>query len=350
MSYAEKRRQIREAVIQAIAEGKAELETVKANLRKVTIGALFEEEEEIKGIGWAVTDIFDVKQGVTWGGEGCESIYVINETTASTLEPDMVKKTIGGRDLNPWNIKWEKTYVVFPYIASGNRWIRGFQHPSLGDTDALDFSIMISSYERGKSVSEILSYRVAQGVISYPRTASYLIDYYKKLSQRIFEGKNLSDYNKSWYEYHRPREPSIATKPKIVCKRMMKEPTFALDEEGYLPRDSVMSLIPKERFKEVKEELKKVIGDSVNIKDVFNYVLSFLNSDLFAKLLAERRAKKRGGYPIVDERMMRRFLIPIPSLKHAKKIKKILKGDLANIALDEFYTVSEKTQREITQF
>ena len=350
MSYAEKRREIREAVIQAIAEGKAELETINAGLRKVTIGELFEEEVEIKAKGWIITDVFDVKQGVTWGGPGCESIYVIDKATASALEPDMVKKTIGGRDLTPWNITWEEKYLLFPYIASGNQWVRAFHHSSLGGTDALDISVTIYPYERGKGIPEILSYRTAQGVIEYPKTASYLINHFKKLSQRIFEEKTLSDYNKIWYEYHRPREPSIETKPKIVCKRMMKEPTFALDEEGYLPRDSVMSLIPKERFKEVKEELKKVIGNSVNNKDALNYVLSFLNSDLFARLLAKRRAKKRGGYPIVDERMMRRFLIPIPSLKHAKKIKKILKGDLANIALDEFYTVSEKTQREITQF
>jgi len=207
---------------------------------------------------------------------------------------------------------------------------------------------MIYSYERDKRIPEISSYRVAQGVISYPRTASYLIDYYK-LSQRIFERRTLSDYNKIWYEFHRPREPSLTTKPKIVCKRMMKDPTFALDQEGYLPRDSIMSLIPKERFKEVREELEKVIGDSVSIKDAFNYVLSFLNSDLFAGLLAKRRAKKRGGYPIVDERMMRRFLIPVPSSKYAEKIKEILKGNLTGIDLNELYTFSEKTQRELTQ-
>ena len=348
MSYPEKRREIREAVIRAITEGKAELDHIKAELKKVTIGELFEEEEKIKVKGWVITDIFDAIQGVTWGGRGCESIYVIEGEKASTLEPDIVRKTIGGRDLNPWSIDWQEKYLVFPYVARGNKWIRAFQQSSLGDTDALDFSVMIYSYEKGKNIQERLSYRTAQGVMTYPKTASYLINYYEKLSQREFEGKTLSGYNKSWYEYHRPRGPISVTRPKIVYKRMMKEPTFALDEEGYLPRDSVVSLIPKERFKEVKEELEKVIGEPVSDKDAFNYILSFLNSDLFAKLLAKRRAKKRGGYPIVDERMLRRFVIPLPSSSHAKKIRKILKGDLTDIVLGELYTHTENTQRKLT--
>jgi hypothetical protein len=43
-------------------------------------------------------------------------------------------------------------------------------------------------------------------------------------------------------------------------------------------------------------------------------------------------------------------VIPLPSSKHAKKIKNILKGDSAGIVLDQLYTSPEKSQRKLTHF
>jgi len=350
MSLSEKRKEIREVVIQALSKGHATLGSMQAQLRKVTIGELFEEEEEVKACGWAIPEIFDIKQGVTWGGEGCENIFVLDEKTALSLEPELVKKTIGGEDISPWKIIGEK-YLLFPYIASGNKWVAAFRNPKIGDVDVLDFSITLHPYEKGKNILDILNFRTAQGIIPFPKTASYLVSNFAKLSQRIFEGKSLAEYNKSWYEYHRPRNPSILTSPKIVCKRMMKEPTFTLDDKGYLPRDSVICLIPKGQVNVIQNELTKIVGEPVNQEEVLNYILYFLNSTVFATLLAKRRAKKRGGYPIVDERLLQKFIIPKPSAKYSKEIKQIIKCESTNIDANEFYsTLSEQPQKRLSYF
>lgn len=350
MSVAEKRKEVKEAVIQALSKGNATLKRIQARVRKVTINELFEEEVEVKVYGWAIPEIFDIKQGVTWGGEGCENIFVLDEGTALSLEPELVKKTIGGEDISPWKITGEK-YLLFPYISIGNKWVAAFRNPIIGDVDVLDFSVILHPYEKGKSISDILNFRTARGLVLFPKTASYLVANSTKLSQRIFEGKSLTEYNKSWYEYHRPRNPLILTSPKIVCKRMMKEPAFALDEKGYLPRDSVICLIPKGQIKVVQDELTNILRKPVDQKEVLNYILYFLNSNIFAALLAKRRAKKRGGYPIVDEKLLRQFIIPKPLAKHSREIRKIIKREPTNIDANEFFQpLSEQPQKRLSYF
>jgi len=349
-SLVDKRREIRQVVLEAITQGRARLQTIQATSKKITVDELFEETPATLAEGWAVTELFHVKQGVTWGGKECETIFVVDSAKASGLEAELIRKTIGGRDIEPWVIKWEGDHLVFPYIASGGKWIKAFLHPSLGGSDALDFSFVIDQFERGKDFAKRLDFRIAKGIVNHPRIASYLVHYYEKLSKREFEGKTLSDYNKSWYEYHRSREPDLLFAPKIVGKRMMKTPTYALDNVGYLPRDSVMAFIPKNKISEVKEKLKEVIKSQlVSDEDVFKFILAFLNSDLFAELLAKRRAKKRGGYPIVDESMLARFIIPKPTSKHAEEIEKILRGDFSSVNLRDLYATSE-TERRLTEY
>ena len=344
-----KRRKIREAVMQAVQKGKVDLGDIIAISRKVSIQELFE-EERVYANGWIITDLFDIKQGVTWGGYRCESIYVLEEKQASMLESEIVWKTIGGRNIKPWRIEWNGKYLLFPYVKRGKKWVRAFQSPKLGGVDVLDFSVILNPYEKGKSIEEILNFRIAQRLVPYPKAATYLVSHYEDLSKRIFEGKNLSEYGKSWYEYHRPRAPSIVTKPKIVGKRMMKEPSFAIDTVGYLPRDSVISLIPKSRFKELKKQLSKITKTKISNEQALKYVLFFLNSEIFSRLLSKRRSKKRGGYPIIDERLMRLFVVPFPSDKFAEDIKAIINRQTPKNNASKFYTSEISSQKGIMQY
>jgi len=327
-------------------EGKAEENGFSATARKVGIAELFEEKTECNFDGWSVTELFDVTQGVTWGGEGCEELYVVDKTVALTLESKLVYKTIGGRDISSCNIDWEGKYLVFPYLKSASKWIPAFRHPTLGGDDSLDFSRSVSNYEKGKDVEAILNYRIAKSIVAFPSTAKYLIKHYNKLEKREFEGKKLSEYNKCWYEYHRPRTPTLTAKPKIVCKRVMKTPAFALDEEGYLLRDSVMSIIPRKKFDELRKNLANVLRSQITIIQALEYSLAFLNSESFQELLEKRRSKKRGGYPILDERLLERLTVPKVATKDASIVRKILKGNAKATDLRVLYRLRKSNQTE----
>lgn len=342
-----KRETIRKVVLSAIKGGKAEKNGFLAVSKKVKLEELFEEKTSTEIDGWPIAELFDVTQGVTWGGEGCEEIYVVGKGIASSLESELVYRTIGGRDISATKIDWKEEYLVFPYIKAALKWLPAFRLASLGGDDALDFSIPISDYEKGKDTTSKLDYRTARNLVKFPKVANYLTKHYDKLEQREFEGKRLSQYNKSWYEYHRPRTPELISKPKIVCKRVMKKPAFALDDKGYLPRDSVISMIPKKKMDELRSNLEKVLHEKLTTAQVLKYSLTFLNSELFQEILTQRRSKKRGGYPIVDERLLEKFSIPKIKAKDLDSTKKILTGKSEEVNLRDLYRPLDHTQAKL---
>lgn len=343
-----KRKEMHKVVLVALQKGRSKTKNFVATCKRIRLGELFEEERVTDIDGWTIPELFDTNQGVTWGGSECKDIYVVDNKVASSIESGVVHKTIGGKDISAFKIKWEGKFLVFPYVKSKTKWIRAFQHPTLGGADALDFSIQLSNYEKGKSIQAKLKYRIAKNVVSFPNAASYLVKHYDKLEQREFEEKTLSQYNKSWYEFHRARTPKLITKPKLVCKRLMRSAAFALDNTGYLPRDSVISMIPKEKLHDLKKSLEAALRHGVTIRQTLHYTLAFLNSEMFQELLEKRRSKKRGGYPIVDERLLQSFTIPRPNTKHAKMIEKIVQRRLENINLRDLCMPSKKRQTKLT--
>lgn len=188
--------------------------------------------------------------------------------------------------------------------------------------DALDFDRVIDDSEReivGQNLSEnekrkkILEHRIARGFIKYPKAATYLTEHYEQLKGRVFEGKTLREYNKMWYEYHRPRTPEIIRSPKIVGPRLAKEARFALDREGFLPRDSVIVIVPKRGAVELKRSLDEALGRESSEEELLLYILAFLNSEEFNRLLEGKASKKRGGYSIISETLLQDLAIPMPS-------------------------------------
>ena len=344
---AKKRELIRQSVLEALKKGKVRKENLVAFSRKITLAELFEEKPANQVDGWSISELYDIVQGVTWGGLKCKDIYIVDKAIASTLESKLVYKTIGGADIKSYEIEWERKFLVFPYIKSKSKWIPAFKHTSLGGDDSLDFSLVVSEYEKEKDVLARLKYRIAKNLVRFPRTASYLTMHYDKLEQREFEGKRMSQYNKSWYEYHRPRTPQLITKPKIVGKRLMKTAAFAIDNTGYLPRDSVISLLPRKKLHEARSSFEKVLKQKFTLEDMFEFSLKFLNSKIFQDILKMRRSKKRGGYPIVGERLLSKLMLPRPNSKNMGKIKKILQGDSKNIDLRSLYRPSKKKQRTL---
>jgi hypothetical protein len=298
---------------------------------------LFEETTLIRANGWNVTELFEPRQGVTWGGEGCESVFVVDESVASTMEKELTPRTIGGRNVQPGQIMWNGEHLVFPYLAQKQKWIPAFHNPKLG-IDSLDFEVNIDELEKGQTHEYKLKARTARNYVAFPNVAEHLFRHYDVLSKRIFKERPLADYRKMWYEYIWQRDPSIAKIPKIVCPRLTAEARFAVDNYGYIPRDSVMCLMPKSQFRSLMETLGKIVKEAVSRETCLDYVLAFLNSQAFNDLLAAQRAKKRGGYPMVGERMLKRFIIPRPEPKHSSRVEKILNGSYEQRDIDIFYT------------
>lgn len=244
------------------------------------------------GSGSQLTALFDVAQGVTWGGKGCEKIFAIRNP--GSVESDLLRKTIGGESIGDGRVEWSKEYLVFPYLPSGLTWEPAF-------ADELDFGRQRDDREvkLGNDLAAILDHRIAAGlprVSRFPNTARYLLSSYEQLSGREPEGKAFTD-SKWWYEYHRPRTPTLLTVPKIVCRRLMKRPSFAIDSQGFLPRDSVQCLIPR-----WNEAPLKTVGASLASRlAALEGILTQLNSTAVAEYLSRVPSKKSGDFVMVSE-------------------------------------------------
>ena len=202
---------------------------------------LGQDKKSSEGNGWAVRNLVDVIQGVTWGGEGCEEIFV--SKVKPDIEDRLLYKTVGGRDFSSDGIKWQGAYLIFPYLRNAKDW-----EPVFGDFLDLSQSIDLEEQRLIGNPLDMVRHRIARHIGNlerFPKTAQYLVSYYERLREREFEGKNITEWGKAWYEYHRPRTPRLMTVPKMLCPRLMHEPCFAVDDVGYLPRDSVVALIPR---------------------------------------------------------------------------------------------------------
>ena len=336
---------VKEAIqrLQSSESTELELEGFKVYASWYPMLSLLEPATAFSKVGEPLTKFVDILQGVTWGGKGAEKVFVLNEEDVKRwkLEPDIVYRCIGGDDIERWCIKWKRKCLLFPYVVRGEKWSRAFEVEGRGITeptnlkDSLDFESPIDDVEckvlhqglpESERIKRMLEHRIALGLVRYPNAATYLIQHYQLLRGRTFEGKTLSQYGKMWYEYHRPRVPTLTYKPKIVGPRLMKTAKFALDTHGYLPRDSVIAIVPKRgAFEGLVDSLEKVLGRKPSEEEALMYVLAFLNSEIFNRLLAEKISKKRGGYPIVNEELLQRLSIPLPTEADRDTCKRLLR-------------------------
>lgn len=318
--------QIKRGIINKLNEVDEENDAISVSLEKISIEELFEELTQENEDGYKLTELFSIIQGTTIGGKGSTKIFSDVEGNVD-IAGDLVYKSIMGRNINADQINWTDEYLIFPYFIKNNKFIPAFYNEE-NNYDTLNFDMNLDQQELGKDRHQKLLYREAKGYLGNTDVAEYLFQHFETLYYRFFEGKSISEYGKSWYEYHRPRQPDILSSPKIVARRLMKEPSFAIDDYGYLPRDSVISLIPTCFFNSLLEELTEIIGEDTTLIQGFKYVLSYLNSDFFFRVLARKRAKKKGDYPILGERMLSSVVIPPPSSLKIAEIRNKLGIDI----------------------
>jgi len=89
----------------------------------------------------------------------------------------------------------------------------------------------------------------------------------------------------------------------------------------------VVIVVPKEKgFKNLTKSLNKALRRKSSEEEALLYILAFLNSEAFNSLLNEKISKKRGGYPIVDERLLQKFGIPLPTETTKAIVEKLLEA------------------------
>jgi len=285
-----------------------------------------------KGRGYRLTDLFIDKQGVTTGSNKVfildeKKIHELSEKGIDLRKEPLLFKCLAGREIQPWRIDWHRRWIILPYVKEGDEWRLAFiiQYKN-AKVDALDLSKYINKDEKNMGEEDRLTYRIALGLIRYPNTARYLFQSYDQLRNRVFEDKRIEEYAGSWYGYHRVRDLNVLTsKPKIVTPRLCDKPSFALDTEGYLPLDSVIALVPSEKFDELKNEVYSIPDKQADITNkTLLYVLAFLNSRITHLILSLGAPRTPKGDYSIDEQVLSKIVIPKPSLLDRKTIEEII--------------------------
>lgn len=283
--------------------------------------------------GYKANDLLEDIQGVTTGLNDVfvlddQKLREIDERYKLTKEP-LIYKCIAGEDVKPWKISYNK-WIIFPYREVNGTWELAFMIKVEGkDTvDALNFNQVLCSKERiDEDLEARFSKRVTYGLIPLKliNTAKYLVDHYEVLRSRVYEGKRIEEYAKSWYAYHRPRNPKLMKIPNIVTARVVKEPSFALNTVKALPLDNAIALVPKDNeTKQLINELSTVLRREVTKEETLLYILAFLNSSVSFMILKARATRVRGGYFTIDEKFLSKLIIPKPTKLDEHDVNEII--------------------------
>jgi hypothetical protein len=275
--------------------------------------------------GSPMASLFNDDQGVT---TGLNSAYVLTYERAresGMLEENLTRRVVQGRDIKTWKIIPSDSYIVYPYARKKNRWSLAF---SSRNVNVLDLETAKDSEELAMNVKDRLNHRIAKGLVGHPNTASYLIQNYEALKQRKFEGKLVEEYTGAWYAYHRRRDPEVMTSnPKILTPRLVGRASFALDEEGLLPLDSVIALAPNNRFDSILKKLSNRLKVEFGKSDLLKVFLAFINSPVSDFIICLGRPRTPKGDYSIDEKLLLDLELPTVDLlcSNIEKIRILLK-------------------------
>ncbi|MBI2656072.1 N-6 DNA methylase [Candidatus Woesearchaeota archaeon] len=148
-----------------------------------------------------------ITQGVTCGGEGSDDIFYVTKQKIDSfkIEERLLKKIIRGKNVREYSATSSNEDLLFPYESNAK---------------PIDLRL-------------------------YPGASKYLNQFKDRLSGRVLDGKNITQWNKEWFELWRAREPKFFEMHKIVCPRIAEKNRFAYDDTGAYLSDSVVAIIPK---------------------------------------------------------------------------------------------------------
>jgi hypothetical protein len=276
-----------------------------------------------------VAQLLEPSQGVTVGGKGCLSVFLMTEAHASELglERALVHPIIKGRETQSWRPHWGANVILYPYAQDQY----GGWHPAFARTkpfalDALDFEHPVDEFEREllrqfglnpRSIERLFERRRdTLGLVKYPEAAEYLLKFYAQLSNRTFKKRNLREFGRAWYEFIWPRDPEVIFgRPKIISPRLTPHVRFALDEEGIGIQDSCVCLAVSDGTRQACEEfrsrLSSLLGREAQTPLVLRYLLAFLNSLYAQELLTTGHRPRPGDVFQVSDRWLDELSIPV---------------------------------------
>ena len=276
-----------------------------------------------------VAQLLEPSQGLTVGGGGCLSIFLMAGARANELglEKALLYPIIKGHETTPWRPGRGGNVILYPYACDKEgRWWPAFACKKPPVLDALDFEHPADKFEEEWlrryglnpiSVQRLFEHRRdALDVVKYPRAGAYLLNFYEQLSTRTFKKRNVRDFGRAWYEFIWPRDAAVIFgKPKIISPRLTPHVRFALDQDGIGIQDSCVCLAvsdnTRQAYNEFRGQLSKLLGHELKMPTVLRYLLAFLNSSYAQELLTTGHRPRPGDVFQVSDELLEELSVPV---------------------------------------
>ena len=276
-----------------------------------------------------LAQLLEPSQGVTVGGKGCLSTFLMTEARASELglEKALLHSIVKGHETTPWRLERGDQVILYPYARDENgRWQPAFACKKPPVLDALDFAHPGDKFEQDWlrrfglntiGIRQLFEHRRdALELIKHPKAAEYLLKWYEQLSTRTFKKRNVREFGRAWYEFIWPRDPEVIFgRPKIISPRLTPQVRFALDQEGTGIQDSCvcLSVSAKTRpaFDEFRGRLSGLLEHEVEAPTALRYLLAFLNSSYAQELLTTGHRPRPGDVFQVSDQLFQELSIPV---------------------------------------
>lgn len=145
----------------------------------------------------------------TWGigtATGRDGVFVVKPDLASRLESNLLRRTLRGRDIQPFRIQDPKLHLIVPYEED----------------------------------EELVRVNARQS--EHRRVFDYLAIYREDLERRSCVTREKQ--KKKWFEHHESVDVRLAERRKIVWPDIANKNAFAVDEGNYHPLHSVYFMVP----------------------------------------------------------------------------------------------------------
>jgi methylase of polypeptide subunit release factors len=197
-----------------------------------------------------------ISAGLATGLNGC---FVLSADDTHGVEPELLRPAVRGRDVRAGELLDSGRRLLVPYRFEPN------EKPSLVDLD------------------------------EWPGAAAWLEAHREALENRHC----VRVWEKSWFDLHDPVVVDLASRPKILCPDLAREPRFAFDSGGLVPLHSAYYLVLRE-------------DDGLDPHEL----VAALNTDAIAKELKRRAPTAKSGYFRLQAQVLRD--LPIPPLAAVK--------------------------------
>lgn len=201
---------------------------------------------------------------------GLNEAFIVNEDIIKQerLEKELIKKVVGGRDIQRWKINWRNQYIIYPYRQIGEK----LQPVNLEE---------------------------------YPNIKRHIEQFKDKLMARWFIKKvKKEEREQRWFEYADPRNTRQFENTKIITPDISTHNRFALD------------------FAKVYSLNTSYVIDLDNFKQEPKYLLGLLNSSLMEFFFRQISPFISGGYHRYINQYLEKLPIKLPETAEENKMAK----------------------------